>query len=233
MLVVQRISNLGTKLGWFQLFFLAFRTKWKFELVAYCVIGLFLFILTFASIPTFGKLNTWVTMTLAVLTGGMSGPLLLRSSKFSAIILRKLSIQNHSHIPDKNFYNFYGIRITLVKLELIKCASLSKEKIEDLIKIFVAEASVPRYPYWAYRGFKAIFFLFLAGGIGFIFRINEKENFKGLWELFSIVSLLLVLIASIVYIFDVMILSNFFRFWVKKHYRVDMIRYLNEIKMMI
>ncbi|WP_316753666.1 hypothetical protein [Pedobacter gandavensis] len=232
MLTIQRISKLDSKLSWFQLFFIAFPLKWKLELIAYSLIGIALFVATFASIPML-KPNTWITILFAMLTGLMTWPLLLRSSKFSMVILRRLCIQNNVLVPNISFHNFYGLRVILVKKELIECGALTKVKIEELVAIFAGEANVPRYPYWAHKIFKSVFFIVLGSLITFLFKGNGKESLESFWGLFSTVMVLLLLIVLLIYIIEQVVLRDVYQFWVKKHYRVDLVRYLNEVKMMI
>lgn len=232
MLAVQRISKLDTGLVWFKLFFSAFRLKWKLELICYALIGIGLFLAAFSFLTVTGD-KVWVLYGFAGMAGLITWPLVIRSARYSNVILRKLRIENHQLIPDQSFHSFYGIRVVLTKKELVECNSYSKEKIDELVNTFAAESSRPKYKFAAFVGFKAVFFMPLGAGLTFVFRSGQNDSFDSLFAFFQTAVVLSFFIALVVYGIEFLIIRSVFGFLVNRHFRADVVRYLKEVKMMI
>lgn len=232
LLIIQSLSVLEDKLSWFNLFFSGFRIKWKLEFSFYIIMGLSLFTWILVSAPITRQMSSFMIIPIIL---PLFITLVLRASQFSEVILRRRYLDNHNFFSGKKLKkrSYYKLRVGLVMKELNKHNALYKEKINELIQIFEAEANIPRYTFSAHKAFISIFLLVLGSVLAFVFSYNDKTTLENLWESLSVILALLFLISVFIYSVELMLIRDIFNFWINKRHHAKMVRYLNEIKFLI
>jgi hypothetical protein len=231
-MLLQKLLRLETKMSWWKMFFCAYRLRWKLELLGYLLIALSLFIITFVTIPEL-KSYSWPTIVLSLMTGAMIAPISSRVIKFSAVITKKLCIENSNYIPNNDFCNPDGLRILMVKRLLEENNALKEEKIKKIIEIFKFQAGLPQYQFRFLRIFNSFFFLVLGGLMAFVFKLYEKEDLDKVIGMCSSFFVAIVLITAMALCLEKLIFQDLHRTLIKKRYKISLLQYLEEIQLML
>lgn len=158
------------------------------------------------------------------------------STKFTRQVIDRVFGSGPSEIFDEGFRCIEGVRVIRVYLFLKERGSLKKDKIEHIISSLKFEASVPKYRFFSGKLFYTFFILFIGIVIPKLFElitpIKPEEKFDSVMDILSVVAKAMGLVVMLVFLTEWMVKDTHNRLS-KNHYKVNLIRYLEEIRMLI
>lgn len=146
---------------------------------------------------------------------------------------------NSSSIIETRFAD-EGIKTQIVFLFLKRNKLLYNHKIEQIINSLKFESELPIYQYRFIKLFNSLFLLLVGAFVAEIFKPaysgqknQPKVGFEQVIETFKIVLGIAIMLWALVWFIEKIIVRPLFESFINKHYKVNLIRSLQEIKLRV
>lgn len=216
------------------MFFHSYTGKQKLILLLLLLPSVILVLYVFWHIPAWSNQNWNLSVLIFIL------PFVYlfqrKNLKYSNGIINDTFELNTLEIFDDKFRCIEGIRIIQVYSFLKENNCLNNGKILDIINIIKFETSVPKYKFFAGKVFYGLFIFFIGIAIPTIVKYSEEiktpEKYGVLVNLFISIAQALGIIVMIVFIVEWLVKDSHDRL-AKNRYKVHLIRYLEEVRLLL
>ncbi len=230
--IIRELLTFYSKLSWFNFVFPKMKTQERIELMLYtvlCVIAAGFAISNFPNTAYWGlTFSTSLGIFLLVFAW-----LCLRAVLLDGKVERHQAIEYAKYFSKGEPFNRYTLKVQLLKerLDGLKCSD--KASIDSIINVLKYEAAVPAFQPSSHKVFNSLFFLILGAFISFFMGIADKSNLTPLWDLMKVALPLLLMLIAVLFALEVTVGKLLHDWKTRSRYRVELIRFLEEIKMTI